>query len=73
MYRTVHVSCRPLPDVTAVLADIRPASNPFLRSRQARVHHPMRVMITAPGAFTFEGDKWPKMENAKPVNERLAN
>jgi hypothetical protein len=37
------------------------------------VHHPMRVMITVPTAFTFEGDKWPEMENAKPVNERLAN
>jgi hypothetical protein len=26
------------------------------------VHHPMRVMITAPAASTFEGDKWVRNE-----------
>jgi hypothetical protein len=62
-----------LPDVTVALADIRSASIAFVRSRQARVHHPMRVMITAPTESTFGVDKWPEMDHALPVNERLAN
>jgi hypothetical protein len=33
----------------------------------------MRVMITALAASTFGSDKWPEMEHAQPVNERLAN
>jgi hypothetical protein len=39
----------------------------------AWIHHPMRVMITAPATSTFEGDKWPEMEHVQPVNERPVN
>jgi len=39
----------------------------------AWIHHPMRVMITAQAASTFEGDKWPEMEQVQPANERPVN